>query len=101
MLPCIGMLKTCPVKGAGLRSDITNVSVRFRQGGEMLDLPARGRHTLKNLFQEWNVLPWERDSMPLIFAGETLIAIAGFFLHEDFLAKQNEMGREIVFERDE
>jgi len=99
ILPHLGELKTTPVQGAGLRADISAVSVRFRQGGEVLDMRTRGRHTLKNLFQEWDILPWERDTMPLIFVEETLIAIAGLFLHEDFTAKGNEMGREILFAR--
>jgi len=98
VLPHLGVLKATSVQGRGLGADISRVSVRFRQGGEVLDLKARGRHTLKNLFQEWNVLPWERDCMPLIFVDETLIAIAGYFLHEDFMARGNAKGREILFE---
>lgn len=95
-----GILKTSLVQGRGLRLDKNLVSVRFRQGGEVVDLPARGRHTLKNLFQEWNILPWERDHLPLIFMEEKLIAIAGWYVHEDFIATENEMGREIIFERE-
>jgi tRNA(Ile)-lysidine synthase len=87
-LPQWGVLKVC---GSGLRSDIKNVTVRFRQGGEVLELPGRGRHTLKNLFQEWGVPPWERACLPLIYAKEKLIAIPGYFLHADYA--EEERGR--------
>jgi tRNA(Ile)-lysidine synthase len=99
VLPNVGVLKTVSGMGCGLRADIANVLIGFRQGGEVVELRGRGRQTLKNLFQEWNVLPWERDSIPLVFIADKLIAIAGYFLHEDFAVKENEMGREIVFER--
>ncbi|MBX9586669.1 MAG: tRNA lysidine(34) synthetase TilS [Gammaproteobacteria bacterium] len=50
--------------------------VRFRQGGEVMKLPGReGRHELKKLFQEWSVLPWRRDRVPLIYSGDELIAV--------------------------
>lgn len=99
VLPRAGVLKTRSTKGKGLRGAITNVSVRYRQGGEVVALRDRGRHTLKNLFQEWNVLPWERDLIPLIYAADKLIGVAGYFLDEEFAVLENEMGREIVFDR--
>lgn len=98
LLPNASVLKTIPSEGKGLRADINNVVIRFRQGGEVLEIPARGRHTLKNLLQEWNVLPWERAHLPLIYVADKLIAVAGYFLHADYVAKKDEMGREIVFE---
>lgn len=99
MLPHVGYLRTRCVQGHGLNASVKNVSVRYRQGGEIIDLPSRGRHTLKNLFQEWNILPWERNSIPLIFVDDKLVAVAGHFLNETVAAKQDEAGREIVFER--
>jgi tRNA(Ile)-lysidine synthase len=54
------------------------VTVRFRQGGESVYLPQRGgHHSLKHLLQEWGVPPWERDRVPLVYAGERLISILG------------------------
>jgi tRNA(Ile)-lysidine synthase len=50
------------------------VTVRFRQGGESVYLPQRGgHHSLKHLLQEWGVPPWERERLPLVYAGERLI----------------------------
>ena len=50
------------------------VQVRLRSGGERLRLDARRpRRTLKNLFQETGVPPWERARLPLLFCGEDLV----------------------------
>lgn len=52
------------------------VMIRFRKGGEVMKLPGReGRHELKKLFQEWKVLPWRRNRVPLIYSGDELIAV--------------------------
>ena len=91
----LGTLQATIVSGKGLRADIGDVSIRFRRGGEMIDIPGRGRHTLKNMLHEWNVLPWERDRIPLVYAAEKLIAVTGYFLHADFTAAKDETGWEI------
>jgi tRNA(Ile)-lysidine synthase len=51
------------------------LSVRFRQGGERLAMPY-GHGSLKHLLQERHVPPWLRARVPLIYAGERLIAVA-------------------------
>lgn len=57
------------------------VTVRFRQGGEKISLAGRkGQHTLKNLFQEAAIPPWERDLIPLLYFNETLVAVADLWL---------------------
>jgi tRNA(Ile)-lysidine synthase len=53
------------------------VVVRRRRGGERLRLAAgRPSRTLKNLFQEAGVPPWERERLPLVFCGEDLVWVA-------------------------
>lgn len=52
VLPGIGTLRAELSLGKGLRSDINNISVRFRQGGEVLHLPGRTcHHELKSCFR--------------------------------------------------
>ncbi|HSN70120.1 MAG TPA: tRNA lysidine(34) synthetase TilS [Steroidobacteraceae bacterium] len=52
------------------------LSVRFRGGGERVRLPGRSHGTpLKELMRAAGVLPWMRDRVPLLFAGDELIAI--------------------------
>ncbi len=75
-----------------LRADIHQVTVRFRGGGEKIKLRDRGQHRLKNLFQEWDVPPWLRDRIPLLYAGKELIAVVGFAIAEFALAGEDEMG---------
>lgn len=52
--------------------------IRLRSGGERLQLHARRpRRTLKNLFQEAGIPPWERTRLPLIFRGADLVWAPG------------------------
>jgi tRNA(Ile)-lysidine synthase len=52
--------------------------VKLRSGGERLQPDARRpRRTLKNLFQEAGVPPWERERMPLIYCGDELVWAPG------------------------
>ncbi len=51
------------------------LTVRFRQGGERLAMP-HGHSSLKHLLQERHVPPWLRARVPLLYAGERLIAVA-------------------------
>jgi len=63
------------------------VTVRFRQGGEKIRLPHRnGQHTLKNLLQEAQIPPWQRDKIPLLYFDEQLVAVADLWLSADFQA---------------
>jgi len=56
------------------------VTVRFRQGGERIQPWGRaGHHTLKHLFQEAGVPPWQRSRIPLIFVDERLVEVVGFW----------------------
>lgn len=56
--------------------DNKSVSVKFRQGGEKFYW--RGQHkTLKNLMQEWQIPPWLRNKVPLIYFDEELAIVVG------------------------
>lgn len=57
--------------------------VRYRRGGERLR-PAGKPHSreLRLLLQEAGVPPWQRARVPLIFAGEQLLAAGDLFLSE-------------------
>ncbi|QDE38729.1 tRNA lysidine(34) synthetase TilS [Luteibacter pinisoli] len=61
----------------------TPVIVRYRRGGESLR-PVGDRHTreLRDLFQQTGVPPWERPRMPLVLAGDTLLAVADRWVSE-------------------
>jgi tRNA(Ile)-lysidine synthase len=81
-LPALGgVLRFRPEEGRGLsveRLRSAPVTLRRRAGGERLRLAAAGSsRTLKNLFQEAGVPPWERERLPLVFCGEKLVAVPG------------------------
>jgi tRNA(Ile)-lysidine synthase len=57
------------------------LSIRCRQGGERIK-PAGDRHTrdLRSLFQTGAIPPWQRDTCPLLYEGDELIAVADRWL---------------------
>ncbi|WKC37428.1 tRNA lysidine(34) synthetase TilS [Ectopseudomonas chengduensis] len=48
----------------------------YRQGGESLQLPGRGRRDLKRLLNELRVPAFVRPRLPLLFEGDELMAVA-------------------------
>lgn len=66
------------------------VTLRFKAPG-MLHI--RGRHggrKLKKIWQELGVPPWRRDTTPLLFYGDTLIAAAGVFVTHEGMAGEGD-----------
>ncbi|MDD0972400.1 tRNA lysidine(34) synthetase TilS [Pseudomonas fontis] len=52
------------------------VQVRYRTGGEILALPGRGHRDLKRLLNEQQLPLFVRARLPLLFQGDTLLAVA-------------------------
>lgn len=67
------------VVGQGLSVPFEGLTLRNRVLGETVEIVNRGRVSLKNLFQEWQVPAWERGSLPLLFCGEKLIQVPGYY----------------------
>ena len=68
------------------------ISVRFRQGGEICRPVGRGQtHQLKKLFQEWQIPPWKRTSIPLIYVNNELAAVVGYCHCEAYAAADGEL----------
>ena len=93
--------RTCALPGSGgkltLKRDARGpldldalpamLTIRARRGGERLrPVRAGPRRALKSLLQEARVPVAERARLPLIFAAETLIAVAGLWLDESVQA---------------
>ncbi|MCL7929393.1 tRNA lysidine(34) synthetase TilS [Halomonas llamarensis] len=49
----------------------SSLTVMWRQGGEVLEMPKRGRRDLKRLLQEANIPPWERERVVVIWRENT------------------------------
>lgn len=83
------VLKTLPANSAklGLPADwvksaqaSNQISLRERQGSEKIQIkPKTPRKTLKNLYQEADMPPWERQA-PLLYINDELVAVAGIGL---------------------
>jgi tRNA(Ile)-lysidine synthase len=56
------------------------VSVRFHAPGNWQIVGRERSRSLKKLWQELSVPPWRRDTTPLLFYGEQLIAAPGIFV---------------------
>ncbi|SEM34836.1 tRNA(Ile)-lysidine synthase [Pseudomonas sp. ok272] len=52
------------------------LSVRYRQGGEVMPVPGRGHRDLKRLLNERAVPMFVRGRLPLLYCDEQLIAVA-------------------------
>lgn len=54
------------------------LTVRFRRGGERVRLEGRaGMRTLKKVFQELGIPPWQRARIPLIYQDDQLLLVWG------------------------
>jgi tRNA(Ile)-lysidine synthase len=76
-----GVLEMRRRRGAGIALEklLTKpVSLRLRRGGEKLQPDAaRPCRLVKNLLQERNVPPWQRERLPFLWSGERLVWVAG------------------------
>ncbi|MEH6822924.1 MAG: tRNA lysidine(34) synthetase TilS [Motiliproteus sp.] len=89
-----GRLRAEPRIGAGLALPDSGVlQIRLRQGGERIQLSGRaGSRSLKKLLQQSRIAPWQREQLPLIYAGAQLLAVADLWLAEGCLAAPEQVG---------
>ena len=55
------------------------IQIRFAYTGKVKRQHNRPAETMKKIWQELGVPPWQRNRIPLIFYGETLQSAVGFF----------------------
>jgi len=68
----------------------SRLEVRFRTGGEQLRLHGQTK-TLKHLFQQWQVPPWERAAIPLLYINDELAVVVGYAVSDYFYAKETSL----------
>jgi tRNA(Ile)-lysidine synthase len=88
------------VKGRGISLkflDHQKLKIRNRQGGESFK-PDSKRPTkkIKQLLQESDLPPWERDFLPLFFVGDDLAFVPYFGIDIKFQTKPKEVGLEVI-----
>lgn len=91
----LGRLRCGQATGRGLdpRSCDPAFRVRFRAGGEKIR-PCGSPHTreLRTLYQEAGVVPWMRDRIPLLYAGDRLAAVGNLWMAQELTVRQGETG---------
>ena len=88
-----GELRFRRARGKGIAADAKPLQIRVRKGGERLQPdPRRPRRTLKNLFQEAGVPPWERDRLPLLARGDDVVWVPGLGVDVKYQAPKNASG---------
>jgi tRNA(Ile)-lysidine synthase len=91
-----GLLRARRGTGRGIQATAASaagVRVAWRRGGERCRPAGRGQHhSLKKLFQERGIPPWERQRIPLIYLGDELAAVADMWVCHPFQAGPGEAG---------
>jgi tRNA(Ile)-lysidine synthase len=88
-------------KGSGLVAGAKSIEIRYRQGGERCKPQGRGRSSsLKKLLLEYQLPPWLRDRVPLLYVQDQLVAVGDLWVCEGWAAKPEESGMEIQWQVD-
>ena len=94
-----GKLLSRPVQGGGVCLGVDedlHAELRFRHGGESCRPQGKNHHTsLKKLFQQAGIPPWQRNRTPLLFVGDELAAIPGLCICEPYVAAAGKTGFEL------
>ena len=97
-----GRVRFIPLIGAGIRRSLFvsgELCLKPRQGGEHLQLhPKRPHRTMRKLFQEASVPPWERARLPYLWCAEKLLWVGGIGVDAAFVCAADEEGLLPVFE---
>jgi tRNA(Ile)-lysidine synthase len=102
-LPFAGVrLRTRPGVGCGVRvssAKVPAVKIRWynKKIGLRLERGAKTR-TLRNLFQERGVPPWERWRLPVVCIDELVAYVPGIGVAAEFAAREGETGIEFFLE---
>ena len=96
LIPALNIqIKSIASIGEGLNKDLLNESLKicFRKGGEVFH-PVGRRHSqrLKKLLQEANIPPWDRESIPLVYFKDELIAVVGLWVCKQYAVSGDEEG---------
>lgn len=72
--------------------------IHSRHGGETIRVDAaRPLRNLKNLLQEHEMLPWQRDLLPLFFCDADLVCVPGIAIANAYQAQPGEAGVMVIW----
>jgi len=92
--PGMGDLRLVPHCDGGIDSGLASagLTVRFRHGGEEIRPAGRDcTHKLKKLLQQEGIVPWMRARLPLLYAGDDLVAVADLWI-ADYCSRRSGFG---------
>jgi tRNA(Ile)-lysidine synthase len=92
--PGLGRVQWVPHSGGiDARGLQESLSVRRRAGGETIKPAVHAKtQSVQHLCQAHGVLPWMRDALPLLFAGEDLIAVGDLWVDARWCAAPEQAG---------
>lgn len=73
------------------------VTIRFRGVGKCQPVGRHGSRSIKKLYQEYQVAPWLRDRIPLVYYDDELICAVGLWVCSGY---QSEVGLQFQLEND-
>ncbi len=81
------------VAPGGLAAKPEELEIRWRQGGERCQPQDRNRsQTLKKCLQEYELEPWLRTHVPLIYHKNSLVAVADLWVCRGYQAPPDQLG---------
>lgn len=102
LLPNKSKLRFAKVKGTGIslaKIKDKKLIISNRHGGEFFKPDAkRPTKKVKQLFQESDLTPWEREAAPLIFINNDLVCVPCFGVDVKCQTKPKEDGLEIIWD---
>ena len=101
MLPLAGngVLQAVSSSEHALDANIGELQVRYRDGGESLQMPGRPNKALKEILREAGVEPWLRDRVPLLYRGEQLVCVPGIGVAVTHAALPDTAGLQILWQQ--
>lgn len=95
----LGVLQASKAAGTGLslkKLGSRPLSVRFRQGGESIR-PEGDTHTrtLQKLLQREGLPPWVRERIPLVFMGNELVSVVGYWYADNYIGKKEDVNLQL------
>jgi tRNA(Ile)-lysidine synthase len=84
--PGMGRLALNPDVSKGISPELADAGlrVRYRHGGEVIRPAGHDcTHKLKKLLQQEGIVPWMRERLPLLYAGDQLVAVADLWVAEE------------------
>ena len=93
-----GLLKAKEVGNGGISLKLSGpLEIKYRKGGEVLNIAEGHSKSLKKILQEAGVRPWERARIPLVYQQNELISVVGICVGQKAQAVHGQKGYSITW----